>query len=225
MTSDLYKTYPVHRLAEPLTLDANWEKPAWRRAATADIALHMGERPDHIPETRVRMLYDDQSLYLIFEVRDRYVRAVGVRDGDRVWEDSCVEFFFTPGDDLAAGYFNFETNCGGARYWHHHPAAGGDRPLAADDLARVAVAHTLNGAIEPEIAGPVTWRVEYRVPIEILRNYTTVAQPAPGVRWRANFQKCADHSSHPHFLTWSRIDWPQPKFHLPEFFGWLEFKD
>jgi hypothetical protein len=47
--------------------------------------------------------------------------------------------------------------------------------------------------------------------------------PAPGVRWRANFYKCAEHNSHPHWLMWAPIDFPKPNFHLPEFFGTLEF--
>jgi hypothetical protein len=40
----------------------------------------------------------------------------------------------------------------------------------------------------------------------------------------ANFYKCADQTSHPHWLTWASVDYPQPKFHLPEFFGRLVFE-
>jgi len=44
------------------------------------------------------------------------------------------------------------------------------------------------------------------------------------VTWRANFYKCADSTSHPHWLTWSPVDHPTPHFHLPAFFGTLEFE-
>lgn len=51
-----------------------------------------------------------------------------------------------------------------------------------------------------------------------------VDKPAPGTRWRANFYKCADKTSHPHWLTWAPVDYPKPKFHLSGFLGWIEFK-
>ena len=47
--------------------------------------------------------------------------------------------------------------------------------------------------------------------------------PEPGVGWRANLYKCADDSSHPHWLTWAHVDNPTPDFHLREFFGILRF--
>ena len=50
---------------------------------------------------------------MIFRVEDRYVRAVSKNYHDSVCKDSCAEFFFTPGTDISAGYFNVEINCGG----------------------------------------------------------------------------------------------------------------
>jgi hypothetical protein len=51
-----------------------------------------------------------------------------------------------------------------------------------------------------------------------------VEKPGPGVTWRANFYKCADKTSHPHWLTWAHVNYPKPKFHLPEYFGRIEFE-
>ena len=60
--------------------------------------------------------------------------------------------------------------------------------------------------------------------MQILSTYAPVTAPGPGVAWRANFYKCADASSHPHWLTWAPVDWPQPDFHRKEFFGTLVFE-
>jgi hypothetical protein len=30
-------------------------------------------------------------------------------------------------------------------------------------------------------------------------------------------------AAHPHYLSWNRIDIPQPDFHRPDFFGELKF--
>ncbi|MDD3966848.1 MAG: carbohydrate-binding family 9-like protein [Candidatus Marinimicrobia bacterium] len=43
----------------------------------------------------------------------------------------------------------------------------------------------------------------------------------PGSRWRANFYKCGDKTSHPHWGSWQALD--ILIFHQPESFGILEF--
>jgi len=58
---------------------------------------------------------------------------------------------------------------------------------------------------------------------EILEKYHDLTPPVAGTIWRSNFYKCADESSHPHWLTWAPINFPRPSFHIPEFFGTLEF--
>jgi hypothetical protein len=169
--------------------------------------------------------YDAQALYVIFRVQDRWVRAVSEALHDPVCKDSCVEFFFTPCEDLDQGYFNLEMNCGGVILLNFQRIARKDhRPLAAELCARIETAHSLPRHVEPEMAEPVTWTVEYRLPLDILETFLPIARPGPGVVWRANFFKCADDSSHPHWLTWNKVDQPRPNFHVPEYFGRLVFE-
>jgi len=78
----------------------------------------------HFPETRVKVLYDSLNIYVIFNVRDQYVRAVEKEINGKVWMDSCVEFFFSPGADTERGYFNFEANCKGVFLFGYHPGNG-----------------------------------------------------------------------------------------------------
>ncbi|MDE6269894.1 MAG: hypothetical protein K2M12_03440, partial [Muribaculaceae bacterium] len=44
-----------------------------------------------------------------------------------------------------------------------------------------------------------------------------------GKQLRANFYKCGDLLSTPHFLSWNRVDTPHPDFHRPEYFGAIKF--
>ncbi len=62
------------------------------------------------------------------------------------------------------------------------------------------------------------------LPVEILKKYASVEKPAPGVTWKANFYKCADKTSYPHWLTWNPVDHPSPNFHLPQYFGAIVFE-
>lgn len=171
------------------------------------------------------MLYDPQAMYVIFHVEDRFVKAVSRTYQDAVFRDSCVEFFFVPGQDLSTGYFNLEVNCGGIALFHYQRKPKTDVfPVTEADFQKLKIAHSLPSCVDPEIETPLTWTVEYRLPFEILSNYAqSVILPQRGTIWRANFFKCADASSHPHWLTWAKVNFPTPRFHLPEYFGSLEF--
>jgi hypothetical protein len=135
-----------------------------------------------------------------------------------------VACFFVPGLDVARGYFNLEINCGGTMLLHfqerprHNPVA-----LPPTALARIDIQHSLPHIVDPEIQEPVTWYVEARVPLDMLAPYTDITRPAAGARWRANFYKCGDGTSHPHWLTWSPVQAPSPNFHIPDQFGLLTF--
>lgn len=211
-----------------MSIDADWDKPQWRRADTAGIALFMGARPSHIPKTRVRLLYDSDNIYVCFRVEDRFVRAIAAEYNGKVWEDGCVEFFLTPSADISSGYFNVETNCIGTILMHSQPVPDRDiTPLPVELISQIEIATSLpkGRIIDPEQAGAVTWTLEYRLPLAILKRYRLVMQPGQGVKWRANFYKCAETNSHPHWLTWSKVENSTPNFHLPQFFGTLEFVD
>jgi hypothetical protein len=186
----------------------------------------MGEYPAHFPNTQLKMVYDDQSLIFIFHVQDQFVRAVAKEHQDAVYKDSCVEFFFTPGTDIAEGYFNLEMNCSGKILFHFQKTPRKDSvQLSEVDIQKMEIAHGLPSRVEPEIEQPTVWTVECRLPIAMLQTYFPNLQtPALGVRWKANFQKCADNSSHPHWLTWAKIHHPTPDFHRPESFGTLIFE-
>lgn len=218
------KSYRVARLLEPFPLDARWDQEPWLSIPDLQFNHHMGEYPSHFPEVNAKLAYDNFALYIIFRVQDRYVCARKQGYQARVCEDSCVEFFFTPGPELDKGYFNIEVNCGGTVYFHHQKGRGvNDVAISRSDFEQVRISHSLPELVQPEIASPITWVVEYRLPFTILANYAPLAVPKPGVVWRANLYKCADGSSHPHWLTWSPVELPQPDFHSPAFFGRLEF--
>ena len=162
-------TCKVTRLTKPPKIDANWDKSPWKEIEPIILARHMGEKPEHFPRTQVKIAYDNDALYVIFRVDDRYVRAVTAEHQGMVCTDSCVEFFFTPGPDTAEGYFNLEMNCGGTMLLYHQTARGKDAvTIARGDLERITVAHSLPKIVGPEITEPITWTVEYRVPFDML---------------------------------------------------------
>jgi hypothetical protein len=184
----------------------------------------MGGRPLYVPETQLKVAYDNDAVYVIFRVQDRFVRATRTTYQGNVFKDSCVEFFFKPNRDESEHYFNLETNCcGTALFAFQTGPRQGEIRIPGEEFKAITMAHSLPGPVEPEIADAVTWSIEYRLPLDILKKYCSVDPPAAGVVWKANFFKIADDSSHPHYLTWAPVDRPQPDFHQPRYFGNLVF--
>ncbi|MDD9300949.1 MAG: diguanylate cyclase [Desulfobacter sp.] len=190
----------------------SWDGFPWKEMPCLRLENYMGAKPEHFPEVVVKLSYNTRAVFVMFQVKDRYVRALAGKDQDEVYKDSCVEFFFTPGPDLSKGYFNLEMNCGGTMLFHFQRQPREKR------------IHSLPSIVDPEIKAPVVWIVGYEIPFSLLKKYCRVSMPGPQTHWRVNFYKCGDKTSHPHWLTWSPIDLPAPDFHHPQSFGRLEFQ-
>ena len=224
----MIKTYHVRKVDKPITVNADWDKPVWQGIDSLSVALAMGQTPQHRPITQAKLVWDDDHIYAIFRVEDRYVRAVALEHQGKVCRDSCVEFFFTPKAEPAGGYFNIETNCIGTMLMCHQRARQVERcPVDLESMHSITLktSFTAGRALEPELSEPVVWTLEWALPWRLLEYYTQVCPPGRGVVWRGNFYKCADGTSHPHWLTWSEIPLDTPDFHQPEYFGFLQFTD
>lgn len=222
-------SYTVRRCVRPPSLLATPGRLAsgWRAAESGAIRWFHPHGSAHRPAVAFRVLYDAHALYLRFDVRDRYVRSLRTAPQAQVCRDSCVEFFAQP---LAGrGYFNFEVNAGGTLLlsfiedWRRIDGGFAKRQFV--DPAwhrRVAIAHSLPSLVEPEIAGPVAWTVVYSVPLALFTAYLGRGGVAAGDVWRANFYKCGDETSHPHWGAWSPVG-GKLSFHKPRYFGVLRF--
>ena len=172
------------------------------------------------PEVKFRVAHIGNAILLHYQVTEASVRAVALADDGRVWEDACVEFFLSPeGNDF---YYNFECNCATKLLLHGGPA-GGERPTASEEVLK-SVKRWSSLGTEPfgERVGECTWEVALVIPAAAIFRHEIVT--FNGMTMRANFYKCGDKLQTPHFLSWTPIELPKPKFHCPEFFGELMFE-
>lgn len=207
-------------------LAGNWSGTAWASADTLSVDQFRPESSDHRPVTSAKLLYSDKGIHGIFRVEDRYVRCVMKHYQDHVCQDSCVEFFVMPA--TGTGYLNFEFNCGGCLLasYIEDPVRTQEEfrkytRLPESEGRQVKVYHSMPAIVDPEIAGPVEWILEYFVPFSIIKKWSGDSAPVDGSEWRANFYKCADASSHPHWAAWSPV--PELNFHEPLAFGEIIF--
>ena len=217
--------YEIYRTAGSLKADYLWQESGWKGIRSLSIVNYMGARPEYPPEAKVRLIYDHEFLHVFFTVREKFTRCKERSVNGAVWEDSCVEFFFSPDNNSPERYFNLEINCGGVPLMHYNIVPRKEYiEVSPEDLSMIEIYHSLPGVIDPEITVTTGWIVAYSLPLDIIRKYSGITHPSPGVVWRANFYKAAVNNSNPHYMTWAPVDNPVPDFHLPRFFGELIFR-
>jgi len=198
--------YKIKRIDNDISIDGKWDKNIWNEVDAIQLTNYMGSKPEHFPTVYAKLVYSDTDIYVIFKVIDQYVKSIAEEYQGKVYEDSCVEFFFTPADNSGKGYFNLETNCGGVQLFHFNSK---DEILSSDikneDHQKLTVAHSLPKFNNPEIKKNVTWYIEYKIPFEVISKYYKTGNPKSQTVWRGNFYKCADETSHPHWLTWNKL--------------------
>ncbi len=221
--------YTLHKASARPELKGLWEGPVWKSIAPLPVKHFHPQSSEHRPAVQAKLLYEDTGLYVFFDVKDRYVLSTHTNYQDSVCQDSCVEFFVQP--KPGKGYFNFEINAGGAMLLTYIETP--DRKTGADrkitevpwDLAKsVTIYHSLPETVDPERTEPVEWRVEYFIPFSVFESFVGPLGNPAGQTWRANFYKCADKSSHPHWASWAPIG-EKLSFHVPYYFGTLCFAE
>jgi hypothetical protein len=175
------------------------------------------EFPDR-PDVKFRIAHTGREILIKYYVTEDASRAVCEQDGHRPWEESCVEFFISPGaEDL---YYNLEMSCIG--YGILHGGTPGQRGPVPGAVERVRRHPSMPRAAFGVRQGRATWSLTVAIPVDVF-TLSPVA-PLSGRTLRANFYKCGDLLPRPHYLSWSEIDTPSPSFHQPGFFGYLFFE-
>jgi len=184
---------------------------------------HSLDHRNWIPAEHVQVNFsighDGSNIFLRYDVQEEQVRAVNTEFNSAVWEDSCVEFFFSFEED--DNYYNFEINAIGTVLGAYGKNRNERTWLPASLLKQIETRSSLGS--EPFEANKDfnSWDIFIRIPIRVFcyNNHKDLS----GKQGMANFYKCGDKLDKPHFLSWKPVETEKPDFHLPEFFGQLSF--
>jgi len=171
------------------------------------------------PETDFSIGYTDHEIMLKYFVTEDYFKAEKTESNQNVFEDSCVEFFLSPSDDGI--YYNLEFNGIGTCLF----GSGTSRTdrLSADPAIISTIRRIASSGTEPiaERNGRYSWTIVIVIPLGVFFHHNI--RTLKGSTFRANFYKCGDKLSVPHYVTWSPVKTVKPDFHRPEFFGVVRF--
>lgn len=169
------------------------------------------------PEIAFSIAHGENGLFLKYFVEEKYVRAVNSEPNEPVYEDSCVEFFISFEDE--SEYYNFEFNCAGTCLLGFGEGREGRVLSSPEIIKQINFKSTLKPATNTE--ANIGWELTLAIPFSVFQYHELSS--LSGKKCRANFYKCGDKLPEPHFLAWNNIQSENPNFHLPKFFGDVEF--
>ena len=161
------------------------------------------------PETRFTLAHTDEMLYVRYEVKGEVPLATKTEDLQLVNEDACVEIFISDADNTH--YWNFEFNPAGVCNASHRKERKVDVVrLNAEQLQSIKRFSVQLCAAH--------WSLLVGIPFALIDLDLTHEHAR-----RANLYKCGDKTPMKHYASWNPINAPAPAFHLPEFFGEIQF--
>ncbi len=165
-------------------------------------------------ETEFRVVHTDDRLIAALRCYEADpVARVTERHGN-VCNDSCMEFFFTPVDGTARGYFNFEINSNPTYLLEYRQGEDDEIKVNWDDSdmpVSVIKATTEDGRDY--------WQIDLEIPYAMIRSFVPEATLERGDKIRGNIYKCGRTAQTEHYGSWNPVMTEGPNFHMPEYFG------
>lgn len=168
------------------------------------------------PQVSFSIGYSPDAILLKYYVDEETIRISYHTDNAPVHEDSCVEFFIAFDDD---GYYNLEFNCLGHCYFSYGQSRSDRQLIDEGTIEQIRHMSWIRQLADEEA---VHWELVLMIPKEIFVFHDIPAFQQNNCK--VNFFKCGDKLPAPHFLSWSPIDAAEPDFHLPQFFGEMQFR-
>ncbi len=189
-------------------IDPAIDSPEWERANVGYVAANRWKEYSPTPITSFKMLRGPEGISVLMETEEKQLRAEITKENGMVCQDSCMEFFFKP-SPWDANYLNFEINPRGVMHLGMGAGRHGRALLDTDRAVFSIVSHPEDG----------NWQLKFYIPDSfIAEHFERTSNICKG-----NFYKCGDLTGHEHYGMWSEVETPTPDFHVPDFFGKIEF--
>lgn len=171
------------------------------------------------PDVKFKIAYCQDQILLKYHVSEGNVLAQVARINGDVCKDSCVEFFISTRKDDS--FYNFEFNCIGIPHVEYGKV--GKRALLDPEIIKkIKTKSTLGNQPFDEKKGGHQWELMIIIPKACFAFDKDLV--FKGLNAKANFYKCGDNTSSPHYLTWNPVNTKHPDYHQPAFFGEILFK-
>jgi len=234
------RIYEVIKVNFPPVIDGLIGKKEWKDSRWSESFVDISTELNPLHKTRVKMLWDDQYLYIAAQLEEPDLWATLKNHDDIIFKDNDFEVFVDPNDD-ASNYFEIEINAWGTvmdLFMHKTYKRGGPMDMKWDATGMRSAVYC-KGTLNNNTDKDKYWSIEMAIPYSCLQRPGRKYLPTVGESWRINFSRVqwqlvdnqtsyskkinADGSRMPEYnWVWS----PQGviDMHIPEKWGYLKFK-
>lgn len=215
--------HEAHRAVGHIKIDGRLDDADWSSAGGVTLQFPWDSQTGAKQKTVVKMLWDDDNLYVGYDCQDAEITAVYDARDDPTYEDDCVEIFISPNLQKIDLYYGLEMNCRAVLYDYFYVFK---RSLIKKfDMRGVKLATDLRGTLNVSGDGDEGWSLEVAIPFENFRDLTRDIPPKPGSSWRINLNRWDGVEPHRRLSIWSPSGMERPNPHNPERFGILIFSE
>ncbi|MCF6334096.1 MAG: hypothetical protein L3J11_12510 [Draconibacterium sp.] len=189
------------------------------QAVTNPIDILNWKQYSYRPDLKFRIGHVKDEIWLKFYVIEKNILAKETHINGAVYKDSCVEFFISFDNE---NYYNCECNCIGTIHLAHGKGRDNRKFVDPEIIKKIEIESSLGNQPFAEKHGNFEWEMMIRIPVECFA-YDKI-KLLDGMKATANFYKCGDDTSEPHFVTWNPVKTENPDYHRPEYFGKIYFE-
>jgi hypothetical protein len=186
------KNYVVYKTPETILIDGKADENSWKKAEWTDLFVDIeGENKD-LPtwSTKVKMLWDDDYLYILAELAEPHIWAYYTEHDQIVYHENDFEVFIDP-DRNTHEYFEFEINAQNTLFdlFMTKPYRNGGIPLISWNAEGFRSAVFLDGTLNQPDDTDKSWTIEMAIPFRDLRLGVHTQKPENGTYWSINFSR------------------------------------
>ncbi len=185
--------YFCQHVRKPLEIDGKIMEDGWERARWTELFVDIegSARPAPRHGTSVKMMWDQQYLYVGAVMDEPDLRASLTEHDSIIYNDNDFEVFIDP-DGNSRDYYEIEINAFNTIFDLYLPKtydAGGKADLDWN-CEGLKTAVRINGTLNDPSDRDVGWSVEMAIPWSALAPHANVpSPPRPGDVWRINFSR------------------------------------
>lgn len=189
----LPRSYVCRRASCPIPIDGDLDKEVWNSADWSEdfVDIEWPEKPDPPLQTRMKMLWDEDLLYIGAKLEEPRLWATLTERDSVIFHDNDFEVFLDPdGDSLL--YVEIEVNALNT-VWDlllTKPYREKGKALTGWSVRGLQTGVRLDGVLNDPGKPSRGWSVELALPWASLQEISEVpCPPRPGDVWRMNFSR------------------------------------
>ena len=188
-----HKEYNCHHTPHEIVIDGEVYDEVWKNIPWSDFFedIEGDSKPKPYYQTRIKMLWDDNNLYIAAELEEPNIWAYLDKHDNIVYRDNDFEVFINPTND-GLNYFEIEINALETilDLFMVKPYNKRGKPDLIWNAEGLQKSVKIYGEINDSTTKDRKWAVELAIPWTAFQNrLPKLTAPVPGDTWRMNFSR------------------------------------